>query len=228
MWVPVTERETLREAADADAVIVDCGLGNVGALTNMSRRLGARVLATSDPRAVLIARRLILPGVGAFDRGANALEGLGLFDAVRQAREAFTPILGVCLGMQLLTRGSEEGDQVGLGFFDTECRRLPSDVHGTRIAVPHMGWAPVRAAGPAHPVAEAAVRQERFYFAHSYCVPADREPWVRGVTDYGTAFASVIAEGSVMGVQFHPEKSHRHGMEVLRAFLALDASGADS
>jgi len=209
------------QTAAASVTVVDLGLGNVGSVLNMVRRIGGTARLSHDPDAVRTAPRLLLPGVGAFDHGVHALRQRGLFDAVLDAARAGTPLLGLCLGMQLLTRRSEEGVEEGLGLIDAECRRftLPP---GSAARVPHVGWnePTIVRENPLIAAADAA----RFYFTHSYHLVCRNQEDVLATAHYGYAFPAVVGAGRVFGVQFHPEKSHRFGMTLFRRFLDLAAA----
>jgi glutamine amidotransferase len=195
--------------------IVDYGIGNLGAIPNMLRRAGVAAEITSDPERVEQAERLILPGVGAYDAGIRQLRASGLETVLtRKVIEEGTPLLGLCLGMELLSESSEEGDLPGLGW-------IPGHVVRFRLApdsglrVPHMGWNTVEPSEGARDGVDDVLRGARFYFAHSYhFAPADPSHVV-GTTTYGYPFASVIRRDNVLGVQFHPEKSHRFGKALL-------------
>lgn len=207
------------DPTELDGVIVDAGLGNVGSLRNMCRRVGADVMISSDPEVVARATRLLLPGVGAFDEGMRRLHERGLVAALETARTAGTPVLGICLGMQLMTNGSEEGTSDGLGWIDAQTVRLPKDVG---IRVPHMGW---NASTPVRETSIFAGRPDdpdtRYYFVHSYHVRCNDPSDELAVTDYGIRFTSAVQRGSVVATQFHPEKSHRFGMQLLRTYLGV-------
>ncbi len=203
--------------------IVDYGMGNLGSIVNMMRRIGLPATLTSDPDAVTRAERLVLPGVGAFDQGMRAISAGGLREAVVSvAQEGRQPVLGLCLGMQLLLDRSEEGQSEGLGLIRGDVRRLRPlpDASGRSAKVPHMGWNHVLPVGP-HPLFEGHVDDLRFYFVHGYyAVCAADDDVLAGTVYGGQPFASVIARGNVAGVQFHPEKSHRFGMQLFRNFAA--------
>jgi glutamine amidotransferase len=154
-----------------------------------------------------------LPGVGHYTEGARRLSEGGWRAPIAEFAASGKPLLGICLGMQLLGEGSAEGDGEGLGLLPFRLERLPA-APGT--PVPHMGWNTVAAAGAGSPLLESE-EEARFYFVHSYAVRAD-SALAQGTTDYGTPFASVVGRGNVHGVQFHPEKSHRFGMTLLRNF----------
>lgn len=200
-------------------LVVDAGIGNIGSIVSMLRQIGHRGRLVSAPCAVEPGDRLILPGVGAFDAGMAALAAGGLDRWLREVVALGNPLLGICLGMQLLFDRSEEGVREGLGLIAGEVVRLPAEQAGLRL--PHMGWniaRPVRA-NPVLPLGEA---EQRFYFVHSYrarCAdPADE----LAVTDYGVPFTSAVGRGNVFGVQFHPEKSHRFGMALLERFAMAE------
>lgn len=198
--------------------IVNTGAGNLGSIPNMIHRLGVDTELTDDPERVRAAERLVIPGVGAFDAAVSGiLASPGLMEALEAAVHAGKPVLGICLGMQLLGNGSDEGELSGLGCIPGRCVRLPEQVGGTRLRVPHMGWAQLRTRRR-DPLLGALDDDSRFYFAHSYhLVPEDSDDVVATAT-YGIDFAAVVRRGNVWGVQFHPEKSHRHGLDVLAAF----------
>jgi len=199
-------------------VIVDYGVGNLGSIANMIRRIGSTAQISADHEVISAADKLILPGVGAFGRGMSNLNERGLIPVLeRRVRQDGVPLLGLCLGMQLLTLGSEEGNAQGLGWIDANTVRFRVDE--TRMKVPHMGWNTMRTVRP-HPLLDGLEPDSRFYFVHSYHVslPADSDDGL-GISTYGQDFASAIGRHNVMGVQFHPEKSHRFGMALLRNFV---------
>ena len=206
-------------------VVVNAGIGNLGAIPNMLKRIGAPAHISADPEEVAAADRIILPGVGAFDSAMQSLADLGLIEVLnRKALQERVPILGVCLGMELLGSGSEEGRLPGLGWIQGRAVRFRSDEGGPLLRIPHMGWNYVR------PTANGALfvalgDSPRFYFAHSYHFVCDDEADVAGVTRYGYPFVSAVHRGNISGIQFHPEKSHRFGLQVFRNFLAGAADG---
>lgn len=196
--------------------IIDSGMGNRASVLNMIRRIGADGRLTTSPDEIRIARKLILPGIGAFDAGMAALRESGLDGAIRHAlTEEGAMMLGICLGMQLLLDSSEEGSQPGLGLVRGRARRFREDARGLRV--PHMGWNVVRPVRSSV-LFEPQVEEQRFYFVHSYYVECDDPQDVAGVTPYGHEYASSLEHGRVLGVQFHPEKSHRFGMALLKRF----------
>lgn len=203
-----------------DVTIIDTGIGNVRSVLRMFEEADVDARLISDPRDAADIRRLVLPGVGAFDAGMAALNGGGWRESLdRLALERRIPVLGICLGMQLLCRGSEEGEAAGLSWVAADVRRL--DTGGdARLKIPHMGWAEVTPARP-NPLIEIAAEVPRFYHVHSYQVVSDDPQDIIGTARYGTDFTTAVQHGNVFGVQFHPEKSHRFGMELMRRFAAL-------
>lgn len=194
--------------------MLNFGIGNVGAVRAMYRRLGYQAELIDTPRPLKVGDRLILPGIGAFDAGVRALEQGGWRSYLLDYAAAGVPMLGICLGMQLLCSHSDEGSSEGLGLIPAAVRRLqPGDA---KVRIPHMGWnivTPVRA----NPLLPTTGEEQRFYFTHSFAV-FDAGEHVLAVTDHGERFASAIGRGNVLGVQFHPEKSHRFGKELLERF----------
>jgi len=200
--------------------VIDYGVCNLGSMLNMLRKVGAEAELVSTVAALERAGKLVLPGVGAFDYGIGALRERGLAEALcKRVRQDKVPLLGVCLGMQMLGRRSEEGGMEGLGLIDAEVRRFQF-APDSRNKVPHMGWnllAP-RRDGPL--LRELATRS-RFYFCHSYHLVCADPGDVLATADYGGEFVAVLQHDNVYGVQFHPEKSHRFGMALLHNFAEL-------
>ncbi len=200
--------------------VLEYGVGNIGSILNMIRRSGHECAPVSSPEGVASAERLILPGVGSFDFGMRALADRGLVEPIKEAvRSRGMPLLGVCLGMQMLCEGSDEGTLPGLGFIAGRCRRFQSTPERP-IKVPHRGWSPIRPTRD-HPLLADLAPRSRFYFVHSFhavCAdPSDR----LAAADYGIEFSAMISRGPVVGAQFHPEKSHRFGMAMLSRFARL-------
>lgn len=198
--------------------VLNYGIGNTGSILNMFRKQRVDVDLVSTHEAALGARRLVLPGVGAFDACMGALRGSGLHQAVVDFAASGRPLLGICVGMQMLTRGSEEGALPGLGLIDAYTRRF-SPMAALRI--PHMGWDAVDWRIPEHPLARGLTQECRFYFVHSYCVTCNSENEALATCTYGETFAAAITRGSIAGVQFHPEKSHRFGLQLLSNFASI-------
>jgi glutamine amidotransferase len=201
-----------------DVTIVDCGIGNVKSVLRMFEHIDAAAEIVSDPAAVVDCRRLVLPGVGAFDAGMASLSRgwRDMLDKVALERRA--PVLGICLGMQLLCRRSEEGQSSGLGWIAADVKRL--DTRGDlRLKLPHMGWADVRAVRPNPLIPEN--EEQRFYHDHGFHAVCDDRADVIATANYGTEFTTAVEHDNILGVQFHPEKSHRFGMALLRRFASL-------
>lgn len=208
-----------------DVVIVDCGLGNVGSIQNMLKRIGAAAIRSVDPVVVRQAPRIILPGVGAFDAGMARLHKVGLAEILtNMATRSRVPVFGICLGMQLMARRSEEGQAQGLGWIEADVRRFKFDGNGApALKVPHMGWNSVAAR---HPTSLLSTGDEtRFYFVHSYHVCCDRTEDVLATTTYGVTFTSMFRVGNIVGAQFHPEKSHQFGMALFENWLRSTPPG---
>lgn len=197
--------------------IVDYGMGNVGSIRNMLKTVGRDSIITSDPAQIGAANKLILPGVGAFDAGMRNLRERGLIDVLGQAVARGTPVLGICLGMQLMCKSSEEGALPGLGWVDAEVVRFrPTQ---SSIKVPHMGWNTLSVART-NPLIT-ATGEQRFYFVHSYHVVC-REPGdVVATAHHGYPFHAAFGRDRLFGVQFHPEKSHRFGRALMQLFAEL-------
>lgn len=198
--------------------IVDYGMGNVGSIRNMLKKIGAGAEISADPARIAAATKLILPGVGAFDAGMANLHASGLIPLLNErVVHAGVPVLGICLGMQLMAHHSSEGSRSGLGWIDAEVQRLqPAD---PALKVPHMGWSTVRVLRSA-PLVDDLPDEPRFYFVHSYFIRCRNAGDVLLETRYGEPFASAVQHANMWGVQFHPEKSHRYGMQLLRNFAS--------
>lgn len=201
-----------------DLGIVDAGIGNVGSVANMCRRLGADPRVLRDPDAVTTADRLILPGVGAWDHAAARLRDSGMAETLTTRVNEGVPVLGVCLGMQLLLDTSEEGTLPGLGWIPGAVRRLPARTSVGDVRIPHMAWARIHQTR-AHHVLDRLADDARYYFVHGYAASPTDSTHVLATADYGDPFTAVIGRDNVLGTQFHPEKSHRHGKALLGAFL---------
>lgn len=198
-------------------VIVDYGIGNLGSIQNMLRKAGAEAAIGRDAASVGNADGLILPGVGAFDPAMASLEASGLLPILgRRVLEEKIPLLGICLGMQLLTKRSDEGRTPGLGWVEAETVKFTSQ----GLKVPHMGWNTVGIKLD-DPLFRDMPPEPRFYFVHSYYVKCASDENVLTTTAYGNDFCSSLVQGNIRGVQFHPEKSHKFGMKLLKNFAEL-------
>lgn len=203
-------------------VIIDYKTANLGSIVNMFKRIGAPARVAERPEQLDGASRILLPGIGHFDTCAGNLRRLGFSEALETlVKEKNVPLLGICVGAQLLTRGSEEGNIPGLGWIDAETVRFPN-LPVESYKVPHMGW---NCANPSsdHKLFAGFESPPRFYFVHSYYMRCDRRENVLSQTEHGIAFDSAIFKNNIAGVQFHPEKSHRFGMQLLRNFAADSA-----
>ncbi len=202
-------------------VIVDYGVGNLGSIANMFKKVGVKVVISSKAADLEAAEKLILPGIGAFDAGMGKLHEHGLIPILdRLVLEKKVPILGHCLGMQLMTKISEEGKLPGLGWFEARTLRFEFGSDQSNLKVPHMGWNTIEICRP-HPLLADLEDGSRFYFVHSYYVECDNPDEVLAVTEYGGKFHSVITKENIIGVQFHPEKSHKYGMRILKNFSEM-------
>ena len=197
--------------------IVNYGLGNLASIQNMLKKVGVNSIITSDPAQLLKAEKLILPGVGAFDEGMSNLKKFGISEILNQkVLIEKKGILGICLGMQLMTNGSEEGSLPGLGWIDGRTVRFSN----TNIKVPHMGWNIVKPNFQSSLFPDTTA-ELRFYHVHSYYVKLNEHSLEVGSTTYEREFTSAFQKDNIWGVQFHPEKSHRFGMDLLRNFSQL-------
>lgn len=196
--------------------IVDYGMGNLRSVEKAFDRLDAAVEITNDPEKIAKADKLLLPGVGHFKRGMENLNSSDLLEAVNMAKGRGIPFLGICLGMQLLAKSSEESGGNGLGFIDAAVVQF-SDEHA--IKVPHMGWNSLTIEKPI-PLLKGIEEHESFYFAHSFhfdhYMPKEH---IVALTDYGSSFPCIVQHENVVGVQFHPEKSHDAGLLLLKNFM---------
>jgi glutamine amidotransferase len=198
-------------------VVVDYGIGNLGSIANMLRKIGADAVISSAAADIQKADKLILPGVGAFDNGMRNLHDRGLLPVLHErVHEAQVPVLGICLGMQLMTKNSEEGTLPGLGWIDAKTVRFKFAPQ-MKLKVPHMGWNTITQKKESSLFSEMHP-EPRFYFVHSYHAACERSEDVLAVTPYGYDFVSAFQRGNIAGVQFHPEKSHRFGMRLLKNF----------
>lgn len=196
--------------------IVDYNMGNLGSIRNMLKKIGVESRITADPALIAGAQKLVLPGVGAFDAGMENLARAGLVAVLnKRVLQDHVPVLGICLGMQLMAKKSAEGKLPGLGWIDAEVLRFQPG--GQSLKVPHMGWNRVTATRSS-PLTDELPAEPRFYFVHSYFVRCRDESDALLTTPYGGAFHSAFCRGNVYGVQFHPEKSHKFGMALLANF----------
>lgn len=203
--------------------MIDYGGSNLRSAQKAFEHVGATVATTADPDVARRAEKLVLPGVGAFGAGMDALRARGLDEAAAEAARRGVPLLGICLGMQFLFDASEEmGEHRGLGLLAGRVVRFPAatGANGRLLKVPHMGWNEIDHAGR-HPLLAGVAPGARAYFVHSYyCAPAGPDD-VLATTDYGLPFCSIVGRDNVLGIQFHPEKSQQVGLRILRNFVTM-------
>ena len=200
--------------------LVDYGVANLGSMRNMLRRIGAETELVATADGIEKASKIILPGIGAFDHGMEALDNLDLVESLRRrVLGDGVPLFGVCLGVQLLGERSAEGGRAGLGLLASHCERLPAD-GDAGIRIPHMSWAHIEPTR-ADPILDGLDDTARFYFVHSYHVVCSDPTDVLAFARYGIPFTAMIRRGNIYGAQFHPEKSHRFGMQLLKNFVEL-------
>lgn len=197
-------------------VVIDYAVGNLAAVSNMFKRLGMACEITADPEKIRRADKIVLPGNGAFDACMHGLRATGLVPLLEeQVLHKKKPLLGICVGAQMLGRGSEEGYEAGLGWVDMYVRRFPN-LPG--LLVPHMGWCPIVRSDAVAPILQSLDEDARFYFVHSYFMQVDRPQDVLLTAHYGLDFVAAVQVDNIIGVQFHPEKSHRYGKQLLGQF----------
>lgn len=201
-------------------VIVDYGVGNLASIRNMLRKAGAEVVISSDEAVIRSAEKLILPGVGAFDTCAEKLQQSGLISVLNErVLVEKTPVLGVCVGMQLLTEGSEEGVLPGLGWIRGRVVKFRQEVLPADCKIPHMGWADVTP-NKASRLFRDMHEEPRFYFVHSYYPELTHPEDILVTAVHGSPFTAGMEHENIMGVQFHPEKSHKFGLRLFENFVA--------
>ena len=197
--------------------VIDYGVGNLFSLQRSFEAIGEEVRVTADPDEILSADRIILPGVGAFGDAAAKLRGTGLDRTVREAAAKGKPLLGICLGMQLLfDRSYEYGIHEGLGLIPGEVRAI-REVIPSGLKIPHMGWNPLRFTGQASPLFRYIREYDSVYFVHSFAAFGCGDALI-ATAEYGADLAAAVAKGNVFGTQFHPEKSGPVGLNILKAF----------
>lgn len=199
--------------------IINYGMGNLGSIFNMFKRIGVESEITSDPDKISKAKKILLPGVGAFDQAMKRIYESGFKDILdHKALVERIPILGICLGMQLLTDSSEEGSEKGFGWIPGKTIKFKFDTNALKI--PHMGWNTTRIVN-SNALVEGFNDEMRFYFVHSYYVKSEDKKNVMLQTEYGIEFDSAVNKDNIYGAQFHPEKSHKYGMKLLENFSKL-------
>ena len=200
--------------------IVDYGMGNLASIKNMLKKIGTGAEITSDSEVLKKATKIILPGVGAFDNAMDNIKNRGLLEVLTyKAMIEQIPFLGICLGMQILMDKSEEGTLPGLGWISGQVKRFAFEQGEQHLKVPHMGWNLINARDTSNLFKN--LHDPRFYFVHSYYVHCENEEDILATTKYGIQFVSSVRRVNIFGTQFHPEKSHKFGMQVLRNFLEI-------
>jgi glutamine amidotransferase len=199
-------------------IIIDYGMGNLGSLANMLKKIRTPAKISSDIGDIESAEKLILPGVGAFDHGMQKLQELNLIDVLNKkvVRDKI-PILGICLGMQMFTKTSEEGNREGLGWMDAKTVKFTM-TKDSSLKIPHMGWDMVDVK-KFHYLFQNTEVDAMYYFVHSFHLVCNHEEDILSTSHYGYDFVSSIVKDNIVGVQFHPEKSHKYGMKLLQNFL---------
>ncbi|MFN3916369.1 MAG: imidazole glycerol phosphate synthase subunit HisH [Flavobacteriales bacterium] len=202
-------------------VIVDYDCGNLGSIKNMLKKIGFQSTISSDVNEITNASKIILPGVGSFDPGVRALKEKNLWDVLnKKVTEEKTPTLGICLGMQLMTKGSQEGLEPGLGWIDAQVVKFPLNYNGQTYKVPNIGWNFIELKNEAT-LFQGLSEEPKFYFVHSYYVQCNVKQDIAAQCEYGIEYTCSFQRDNIYGVQFHPEKSHKHGMALLANFANL-------
>jgi glutamine amidotransferase len=200
-------------------VVVDYGAGNIGSILNMFKRLGADVCASSDPCVIENASKLILPGVGSFDYGMKKLLESGIVDVLnKKVLVDKIPILGICLGVQLMTQCSEEGELPGLGWFQARTVKFSFSERQGHLKIPNMGWIDTSFKKRSK-IFDYGDEEYRYYYVHSYHLLSEIESDVLCTANYAYEFVSGLEKGNIYGLQFHPEKSHKFGMKIFKNFI---------
>lgn len=200
-------------------VVVDYGVGNIGAIRNMLKRIGVDSIIANDDKQVSCAEKLILLGVGSFDYGMENLRRSNLVDVLnKKVLSEKTPVLGICLGVQLMTENSEGGKESGLGWIKGRTVAFDKAKLGQALRIPHMGWTRVYEYQESK-LFEGVIDDPRFYFVHSYHLCLEDAHDIMVKANYGYSFAAGLERQNILGVQFHPEKSHKYGMQLLQNFV---------
>ena len=201
--------------------VLKYGIGNIASILNMIKKAGGDAVHTSSLDEIANADKLVLPGMGSFDVGMSNLKEAGLLEILEdKVFKERVPILGICLGMQLMTKGSEEGKKKGLGWVDAQATKFIFDGSQQNLKIPHMGWNIVNVVNDGALFKEMHPKS-RFYFAHSYYISCNNPKDVTTTTPYGVDFVSSFQVDNIMGTQFHPEKSVRYGLKLMKNFVEM-------
>lgn len=203
-----------------DVVIVNSGIGNIKSVKRMFEAVDGEAAIAESPADIAAAKRLVLPGIGHYDEGMGRLRDGGWIEAINDAAlKRKIPVLGICLGMQLMCRRSEEGVTPGLGWIDADVTLLER-TDDPKLKFPNMGWCATTPAKD-NPILPLGEEEQRFYYVHNFRAVCDRKEDVLATAVHGAQFHCAFSRGNLFGVQFHPEKSHRFGMALMRRFLAV-------
>jgi len=201
--------------------IINYGLGNIRAFISLYERLNIPVLVANSADDLKGASKIILPGVGAFDYAMSKLNHSGMRDDIAKlVLDQQLPILGICVGMQMLAHASDEGKLAGLGWIDGRVRRFDTGVLDSKLVLPHMGWNTIHPDND-NPLFANISNEAQFYFLHAYYIQCKNQSDIIATTDYGIQFSSAVSDKNIYGVQFHPEKSHQWGIQLLKNFAEL-------
>ena len=201
-----------------EVTVIDYGVGNLSSIVNILKKVGVRAEISRQPEDIAQAKKLILPGVGSFDYGISNLRALGLEPILNdKVLIQKTPVLGLCLGFQLMTKGSEEGTLPGLGWFNASCSKFK--LNSADYKIPHMGWNFV--SDIRHSALSKGMEKMKYYFVHSYHINNEQSEDIILTANYGYDFTCGMQRENIFGVQFHPEKSHKYGMQLFKNFASL-------
>ena len=199
--------------------VIDYGMGNLGSILSMLRKIGSEAFISSDPKEIASADRIILPGVGSFDTGMHQLKEKGLIDILnKKALVEKVPFLGICLGAQLMTQSSDEGVLAGLGWFSARTLKFNFSGLQGKFPLPNIGWNIVKNRGDTN-LLQNMDEDARFYFVHTFYLHSEEPSQVSMTAEYGFEYTVGLERSNILGVQFHPEKSHKFGMQLLTNFL---------
>jgi glutamine amidotransferase len=198
-------------------IIINSGVGNCGSIANIIHKVGGKAIITDDANLIEGAKKLILPGVGSFDRAINCLKKGGTFSVIKKAAENKIPILGICLGMQMMMEFSEEGQMSGLGFISGKVKKF--QIGKEHPPIPNLGWSKLNIKKNSKLFDENI--EHRFYFAHSYHVCCENSSDIIATSIFGDEFIAAFQRDNIYGVQFHPEKSHKFGFDFFRKFISI-------